>query len=96
MNAPDDCIGPMNMGNPGEYTIKELAEIIIELVGSKSKLKYGPLPDDDPTRRRPDISLAKKHLDWEPKIPLREGLAKTIDWFKQINPEDYRPPTPNY
>lgn len=96
MNSPDDITGPINMGNPGEYTIKELAEMTLELVGSKSKLVYGPLPADDPTRRQPDITLAKKHLDWEPKIPLREGLQKTIDWFKTIDPEQYRPPTPNY
>ena len=84
------------MGNPGEYTIKQLAEMVVEVSGSKSKLVYRPLPADDPTRRRPDITLAKKHLDWEPKIPLKEGLEKTIEWFKSINPEEYRPPTPNY
>ncbi len=96
MNAPDEVTGPINLGNPGEYTIKELAEITIELVGSKSKLHYGPLPPDDPTRRQPDITLAKKHLDWEPKVELRDGLTKTIEWFKSIDPEHYRPPTPNY
>ena len=96
MNAPDDVIGPINLGNPGEYSIKELAEMIVELVGNGNKLIYEPLPPDDPTRRQPDITLAKKHLDWEPKIPLREGLEKTIAWFKTINPEDYRPPTPNF
>ena len=96
MAASDECIGPVNMGNPGEYTIKELAEMVIELVGSKSKLVYKALPADDPTRRQPDITLAKKHLDWEPKISLREGLGKTIEWFRKIDPEDYRPPTPNY
>jgi UDP-glucuronate decarboxylase len=96
MNAPDEVVFPINMGNPGEYTIKELAEMIIELTGSQSKLVYKPLPADDPTRRRPDITLAKKHLQWEPKIPLREGLSKTIAWFKSIDPEQYRPPTPNY
>ena len=84
------------MGNPDEYTIKELAEIMIELVGSKSQLVYQPLPADDPTRRQPDITLARKHLDWEPTIPLRDGLQKTIEWFRTINPEDYRPPTPNF
>jgi UDP-glucuronate decarboxylase len=96
MAAPDDVVGPINLGNPGEYTIKQLAEMTIELVGSKSELKYEPLPPDDPTRRQPDITLARKHLDWEPKIPLREGLQKTIDWFKTIDPENYRPPTPNF
>jgi UDP-glucuronate decarboxylase len=92
----DDFIGPINIGNPGEYTIKQLAEAVIELTGAKSKLVYRPLPNDDPTRRQPDISLAKKHLGWEPKIPLREGLLKTIEWFRGIDSEQYRPPTPNY
>ena len=96
MNGSDDFIGPVNMGNPGEYTIKQLAETVIELTGSQSKLIYQDLPADDPTRRRPDITLAQKHLDWEPTIPLREGLQRTIDWFKTIRIEDYRPPTPNF
>lgn len=96
MEAPDDVTGPINLGNQGEYTIKELAELTLEIVGSDSKLKYEPLPPDDPTRRRPDITLAKKHLDWEPKVPLREGLTKTIEWFRQINLDHYRPPTPNF
>ena len=96
MSAPDEVTGPINLGNPGEYTIKELAELTVELTASKSKLVHKPLPADDPTRRQPDITLAKKHLGWEPKIPLREGLQKTIDWFRTIDPEQYRPPTPNY
>ena len=96
MAAPDEITGPINMGNQGEYTIKELAELTLEIVGSKSKLVYKPLPPDDPTRRQPDITLAKKHLDWEPKVPLREGLTKTIEWFRDINLESYRPPTPNH
>ena len=96
MNAPDDCIGPVNLGNQDEYTILELAEKIIKISGSKSKLVYGPLPPDDPTRRQPDITLAKKLLGWEPTVPLEEGLEKTIAWFKTIDPEQYRPPTPNY
>jgi len=96
MDASDEVTGPINLGNQGEYTIKELAEMIVEITGSKSKLVYQSLPADDPTRRRPDISLAKKHLRWEPKIQLRDGLRKTIDWFKTINVEQYRPPTPNY
>jgi UDP-glucuronate decarboxylase len=96
MNAPDELCEPINLGNPGEYTIKQLAELIIELTKTKSKLVYKPLPADDPSRRKPDITLAKKHLNWEPKVPLREGLQKTIDWFRMIDPEQYRPPTPNY
>ncbi len=92
----DEVIGPINMGNPGEFTIKELAELVIELTGSRSQLVYRPLPQDDPTRRQPDITLARKHLDWEPKVPLREGLQKTIDWFQTIDLAHYRPPTPNF
>jgi UDP-glucuronate decarboxylase len=84
------------MGNPDEYTIKQLAETICELTGSGLKLIYQDLPPDDPTRRKPDITLAKQHLGWEPTIPLREGLQKTIEWFKTIHIEDYRPPTPNF
>jgi UDP-glucuronate decarboxylase len=96
MNGPDDFIGPVNLGNPGEFTIKQLAEQVIELTGSKSKIVYEPLPADDPTRRRPDITLAREKLGWEPKVPLREGLAKTIAWFRTIDLNHYRPPTPNY
>ena len=96
MEGSDDFIGPVNIGNPGEFTVKELAELVIELTGAKSKIVYHPLPQDDPTRRQPDITLAKAHLKWEPKVPLREGLQKTIDWFKTIRVDDYRPPTPNY
>ncbi len=96
MNGPDDFIGPVNIGNPDEFTILELAKLVIELTGSKSELVFEPLPADDPTRRRPDITLAKENLGWEPTIPLREGLLKTIDWFKSVNLGHYRPPTPNY
>ena len=96
MNAPDEFIGPVNIGNPDEFTIRQLAELVIELTGSKSKIVEKPLPADDPTRRRPDISLAKEKLDWAPKVPLRDGLQKTIEWFSSINVDQYRPPTPNY
>jgi UDP-glucuronate decarboxylase len=96
MNAPDDFTGPVNLGNPGEFTILQLAELVIEMTGAKSKIVQKPLPADDPTRRRPDNSLAKAKLGWEPKIPLREGLAETIKWFRSIKMEDYRAPTPNY
>jgi UDP-glucuronate decarboxylase len=94
MNA--GVVGPVNIGNPDEFTIRELAELVIELTGSKSKIVERPLPVDDPTRRRPDITLAKKHLAWEPKVKLREGLTKTIAWFKTIRLEDFRAPTPHY
>ena len=96
MNGPDDFIGPVNLGNPGEFTILELAELTRELTGSRSQLVYRPLPADDPTQRQPDITLAGKHLGWKPTVPLREGLATTIEWFRSIDLSHYRPPTPNY
>jgi len=96
MGAPDDFIGPVNLGNSDEFTILQLAELVLKLTGSKSKLVYGELPPDDPTQRRPDITLARAKLKWEPTIPLSEGLQKTIDWFRTIDPDDYRPPTPNF
>jgi UDP-glucuronate decarboxylase len=96
MENPQGLVGPVNIGNPGEFTIKELAEIILEMTGSHAKLVYEPLPADDPTQRQPDISLAQKELGWTPKVSLREGLAKTIDWFRKIDMSHYRPPTPNY
>jgi len=96
MNGPDDFVGPVNLGNPGEFTILELAELILELTGSSSKLTYEPLPADDPTQRQPDITLAAERLAWEPTVPLRDGLAKTIEWFQSIDMSHYRPPTPNY
>lgn len=96
MNGPDDFVGPVNIGNPVEFTIRELAELVIELTGARSKLVQMPLPADDPTQRQPDITLARSKLGWEPKIPLREGLAKTIDWFRSIDMRHYRAPTPNY
>ena len=96
MDGPDDFIGPVNLGNPEEFTIRELAELVLELTGSRSKLVHRPLPIDDPARRRPDITLAKARLGWQPTVPLREGLAKTIEWFRSIKLGHYRPPTPNH
>lgn len=84
MNTPDDIIGPVNIGNPNEFTILELAEKVLELTGSTSNLVYKPLPSDDPTQRQPDISKAKELLDWEPKISLNEGLTKTIAYFDKL------------
>jgi len=84
MNTDDDLTGPVNLGNPNEFTIAELAELILEITGSKSKIVYEALPGDDPTQRCPDIGLAKKTLGWEPKVPLREGLTRTIEYFEQI------------
>jgi UDP-glucuronate decarboxylase len=88
MMATEDFTGPVNLGNPGEFTILELAESVIRMVDSKSKVIYKPLPQDDPLQRKPDISLAREKLGWEPKIPLEEGLRRTIDYFKQVLQED--------
>jgi UDP-glucuronate decarboxylase len=96
MAAPDTFVGPVNIGNPGEFTIRELAELTVQLCGSSSEIVHRPLPVDDPERRRPDIALARDRLGWEPTIPLREGLARTVSWFRTVNLADYRPPTPNY
>ncbi|PQB03495.1 UDP-glucuronic acid decarboxylase family protein [Aureitalea marina] len=82
MDTEDGFTGPVNIGNPGEFTILELAQHVIELIGSKSKIVYLPLPSDDPLMRRPDISLAKEKLDWEPTLALEEGLKKTIAYFE--------------
>lgn len=82
MNTPDSFLGPVNLGNPGEFTIKSLAEKVIKMTGSKSKIVYLPLPIDDPKQRQPDISLAKKELNWQPVISLEEGLERTIEYFR--------------
>ena len=84
MDTQDDITGPVNLGNPVERTVKNLAERVIELTGSKSKIEYKPLPVDDPKQRCPDISLAKNLLKWEPKVPLEDGLAKTIAYFRTL------------
>jgi UDP-glucuronate decarboxylase len=84
MNTREDFTGPVNLGNPVEFTIRELAEKIIRLTNSRSKIVRMPLPPDDPTQRQPDIRVAKKELDWEPKIPIEEGLKKTIEYFTSI------------
>ncbi len=96
MNADPQLVGPINLGNPGEFSIRELAELVMELTGTSSKLVQRPLPEDDPVRRRPDIGLAKRTLGWEPVVPLRQGLERTIEWFRQIDLGQYRPPTPNF
>lgn len=83
-NTSDDFLGPINIGNPGEFTMLELAEKVIKLTGSKSKIIFEPLPHDDPRQRKPDISLAKKVLDWEPKVQLDEGLGHMIEYFRSI------------
>jgi len=84
MNSPGELTGPINLGNPGEFTMIELAETILELTGSRSSLIHEPLPQDDPRQRQPDITAAKSRLGWEPKIPLRDGLRPTIAYFDTL------------
>jgi UDP-glucuronate decarboxylase len=84
METPFDVTGPINIGNPGEFTMLELAELVIEMTGTKSKIRFEPLPSDDPRQRRPDISKAQATLAWAPKTPLREGLTKTIGYFEGV------------
>lgn len=96
MNGPDQFIGPVNLGNPTEFTMKQLADHVLRLTGSASRIVFKPMPEDDPKQRQPDISLAKAKLGWEPTIPLMEGLEKTIAYFRSIDISKYRAPTPNY
>ena len=84
MNSRDGFTGPVNLGNPGEFTMLELANKVLNITGSSSKIVYKPLPQDDPTQRKPVIDLAKKELDWEPHINLDEGLKKTIEYFSKL------------
>ena len=83
MMDQEELVGPVNLGNPGEYTIRQLALMIKEIAGSSSEIVYKPLPQDDPVRRRPDIRLAKAKLEWDPKVPIRDGLEKTVDYFRR-------------
>jgi UDP-glucuronate decarboxylase len=84
MQADDDFIGPVNLGNPAELSILELARLITEMTESASKIVFKPLPQDDPLQRRPDISLARDRLGWEPSVAIEEGLRKTIDYFREV------------
>ena len=84
MGTPKGFLGPVNLGNPAEFTILELAEILIRMTGSRAKIVFKPLPQDDPTQRKPDITLAQKKLGWQPRVPLKEGLAKTIEYFRGV------------
>ena len=84
MMQKENCPGPINLGNPGEFTIRELAEQVLELTNSRSQITYQPAREDDPGRRRPNIQLAKEQLDWEPKVPLKEGLRHTIHYFDEL------------
>ena len=85
MDAPDEMTGPVNLSNPTEFTILELAEMVIAMTGSKSKIEFKLLPEDDPRQRQPDISLAKEKLGWQPQTPLEEGLERTIAYFKPVS-----------
>jgi len=87
MMNQENLIGPVNLGNPTEFTILELAKKIIQLTDSKSNIVFKPLPQDDPIRRKPDISLAKEKLNWEPKVQLEQGLKETIEYFKRVIPK---------
>ena len=84
MNGREEFFGPLNLGNPEEYTISELAKQIITITESNSRIVYKPLPLDDPTRRKPNIDLAKKEIKWKPSVKLADGLEKTIEYFKKI------------
>jgi UDP-glucuronate decarboxylase len=84
MESPDSVTGPINLGNPAEFTVGELARLVLELTGSKSALRHLPLPQDDPVRRQPDITLARQTLDWEPRTSLAEGLPRTIEYFEAL------------
>jgi UDP-glucuronate decarboxylase len=84
METPSDFAGPVNLGNPEEFTIRDLAETVIHMTGSRSRIVLRPLPQDDPVQRQPNITLAKEKLGWEPKVPLEEGLAKTIAYFRTV------------
>jgi UDP-glucuronate decarboxylase len=78
-----DVTGPVNIGNPNEFTVRQLAEVVIEVTGSSSEIVHQPLPVDDPTQRQPDITFARTRLGWEPRVELREGLERTADWFRR-------------
>jgi UDP-glucuronate decarboxylase len=84
MDNDKGLVGPVNLGNPGEFTMKELADAVIDVTGSTSTIEHKPLPQDDPKQRQPDISLAKKELGWEPTVQLREGLEKTVEYFRGV------------
>jgi len=88
MESPPDFTGPVNLGNPAEFTIRELAEMVLRLTGSRSRIVFRPLPADDPRQRQPDITLARSRLGWEPKVPLEEGLRRTIAYFRELLQEE--------
>lgn len=96
MDLEPGFTGPVNLGNPGEFSIRELAEIVVEMTGSTGGLEFEPALPDDPKQRQPDITLAKSKLGWQPTVQLREGLSRTIEWFRSIDLSRYRAPTPNF
>ena len=97
MDASDDVTGPVNLGNPEEFTIRELAELVVELTAGGGQIRQSRArPVDDPTQRRPDITLAQQLLGWTPSVALREGLQRTVDWFRTVDLDRFRAPTPNY
>ena len=95
MDTPDAEVGPVNLGNPDEFTVRQLATMVAEATGTKVNVDTRRLPQDDPTRRRPDISLAGRMLGWSPRVPLKEGIARTVEWFRSIDLGEYSPPSPN-
>jgi len=95
MDSADEFAGPVNLGNPGEFSIRELAQVVANAVGTSVREDQRSLPKDDPTRRRPDISLAKAMLSWQPSVPLSEGIRRTVEWFRSIDIAAYSPPSPN-
>ena len=96
MMSTDGAMGPVNLGNPFECTMNELAAMVLELTKSNSSMSHKPIPEDDPVQRQPDITLAKSLLGWNPSIQLEEGLQKTIEWLKRIDIDQWTPPTPNW
>jgi UDP-glucuronate decarboxylase len=92
MATPDEVTGPVNLGNPGEFTIRELAEKVLALTGSRSRVEHRPLPENDPMQRQPDIAKARALLDWSPRVPLEEGLVKTIAYFDRLLGAGAAPP----
>jgi UDP-glucuronate decarboxylase len=95
MDSPEAFTGPVNMGNPYEFTMIELAREVARVVGADARIEHRPLPQDDPLQRQPDIALARTELGWEPRVQLAEGIARTVEWFRSIDPSEYPAPTPN-
>jgi UDP-glucuronate decarboxylase len=95
MDSPEEFTGPVNLGNPHEFSMLELAREVARHAGRACDVRHLPLPSDDPVQRRPDISLARRVLGWEPTIGIDEGIPRTIEWFRSVRLEDYPPPSPN-